>query len=91
MKTAAPGISPPTEKPCINLNPIKKTGAAIPIDWYVGRHPMNKVDVAIINMAHENANLRPNLSPRCPNTTPPNGRAKYPNANTANVLINPIN
>ena len=40
--------------------------------------------IAIVNSAVMNAFLRPNLSPKCPHTTPPSGRARNATPNTLN-------
>ena len=68
----------------INLNIVNNIGAAIPIVLTLVKHPVRNVDIAIINKLILNENIRPYLSPRYPNTIPPNGRMKNAPANIAN-------
>ena len=73
-KIDAPAYSPPTEKPCAIFKSSRIIGAQIPMESYDGIRPMPKVlsDMTIIVIA--NTRCRPILSPRAPNTKPPNGR-----------------
>ena len=46
---------------------------------------MQNVETDMIRMDRESAVRRPSLSPRCPQTKPPNGRTKNEMANRAKV------
>ncbi len=47
---------------------------------YVGSRPMAKVAPPIISRLATSSFLRPTLSPKCPKTMPPSGRAAKPMA-----------
>lgn len=48
-------------------------GAATPIVAVVGNKPISTVAMPMIIMDSTSIFLRPSLSPKCPNTMPPNG------------------
>lgn len=50
----------------------------------VGRSPISVVAMPIMSMEVMRTPLRPSLSPKWPNTTPPMGRARYPTARVEN-------
>ena len=52
----------------------------MPIEAYVGSSPIAKVATPIISSETTSIFLRPTRSPKCPNTTPPSGRATKPSA-----------
>ncbi len=78
--STAPPHSPPTAKPWSSRQTSSRIGAATPIVAYVGSRPIAKVATPIIISATTSIFLRPTRSPKCPNTTPPSGRATKPRA-----------
>jgi len=89
--STAPPHSPPRPSPCPNRHSASSSGAATPMDPYVGSAPMAKVESPIVPSASTSVVLRPILSPKCPNSADPTGRARnaIPNvasdANTADA------
>ncbi|SLJ39498.1 Uncharacterised protein [Mycobacteroides abscessus subsp. abscessus] len=67
--STAPPHSPPTAKPWMNRNVTN-----------VGRQPIRKVAAPTSSRLSCSSFLRPYLSPKWPNTTPPSGRAAKPTA-----------
>ena len=62
-------------------------GARMPAWSYVGSKPMPKVARPIIISVVTSMDLRPSLSPKCPKTMPPSGRAKKPTVLVAKAAI----
>ena len=52
--------------------------------------PMQKVATVMIRIDQDKALRRPYLSPKCPQTRPPNGRTINDRANTAKVASSPV-
>jgi hypothetical protein len=52
--------------------------------WYVGRQPMRNVAIPIVRRDATRVALRPNRSPKWPNTMAPSGRATIAAPNTPN-------
>ena len=48
----------------------------MPMEWYVGRAPMAKVDRPMVDNARTRVRLRPMRSPKWPNSAEPMGRAR---------------
>ncbi len=71
-----PVNSPPPEKPCTSRNSASRIGASMPMVPYVGRRPMSIVAPPMIRTITASVVLRPILSPRLPQNTPPTGRAR---------------
>ncbi|ARX88060.1 hypothetical protein SMD44_07547 [Streptomyces alboflavus] len=76
----APPHSPPSAKPCTSRSTVRRMGAPTPIASYVGSRPIAKVAPPIRSRLSTSSFLRPTLSPKCPKTTPPRGRARKPMA-----------
>ena len=51
-----------------------------PIEVNVGSTPMRNVAIPMMSSDSTSIDLRPMRSPKCPNTTPPIGRAAKPTA-----------
>ncbi|MCY1431278.1 hypothetical protein D9M71_472430 [compost metagenome] len=51
---------------------------------------MQKVETDMIRIDQLKALRRPYLSPKCPHTSPPNGRTMKDKANTAKVASKPV-
>ena len=56
------------------------SGAANPIDAYVGRKPTSTVETPITTMVTRKVYLRPTRSPTRPKMMAPNGRTRKPAA-----------
>lgn len=63
------------------------SGAAAPIAALVGSSPTPTVATPMRMMVSIMAGRRPYLSPMCPTTTPPSGRATKPTAKVANAIM----
>ncbi len=84
LSNTDPAHSPPTANPCISRSTIRINGAASPMVAVGGTKPTVTVDTAMISSVTTRVFLRPNRSPKCPNTAAPIGRdrnavAKVPN------------
>ena len=85
--STAPPHSPPSPTPCRNRRNTSRSGAAMPIWLYVGNSPIKKVPMPMMTMVAESIAFRPSLSPKCPNTAAPTGRARNPIAYVANATM----
>ena len=75
--------SPAAEMPCSTRHSTSRTGAREPTWSRVGRQPMRNVDRPISISVKTMIFLRPSLSPKCPSTSAPTGRAAYATPNVA--------
>jgi hypothetical protein len=66
------------------------TGAAIPIDAYVGSTPMAAVARPMMSSDRTSIDLRPMRSPKWPKTMPPSGRAAKPTPKVASAASVPM-
>ncbi len=66
---------------------MNKAGAAIPHCAYVGKQAIASKLAAVTKILINNIGFRPLISPKRPKITPPNGRAKYPIANSPSPCI----
>ena len=78
--STAPPHSPPTAKPWTRRQVSSRSGAATPMEAYVGSRPIAKVATPMRKSEKTSIFLRPTLSPKWPKTTPPRGRATKPRA-----------
>src|SRR4051812_43472633 len=88
--SAAPPHSPPSPMPCRKRSASSSNGAQTPNVPYPGSSPTNAVDSPISSSEATSTDLRPTRSPKCPNTTDPNGRAANATAyveNEASVAL----
>ena len=74
--STAPPHSPPSPRPWPKRHNASSSGAAMPIDAYVGSRPIDTVDSPIVSSAATSVALRPMRSPKWPNSAEPIGRAK---------------
>ena len=82
--STAPPHSPPSPKPCPNLQSASKNAAPTPMEEYVGNSPISTVETPMVSKAVTKVALRPIRSPKCPNKADPTGRAKKARAKVAN-------
>ena len=76
--------------PCTNRSTTRMIGAATPIVSYVGSSPTANVPPPISSTDSTSIDLRPILSPKWANTTPPIGRATNPTPNVASASRVPV-
>ena len=81
--SAAPDHSPPSANPCASRSTSRNTAAQTPISFTVGSRPITKVAIPIVSSEVTRVALRPNRSPKWPNTTAPRGRATIAAPKTA--------
>ena len=74
----------------MNRSVTRRIGATTPIAEALGIAPIRNVATAISNRQVTTAGLRPYLSPKCPATKPPMGRATKPAQNVLNESSVPI-
>lgn len=74
----------------MNRSVTRRIGATTPITEVLGIAPIKKVATAMSSRQVTTAGLRPYLSPKCPATNPPIGRATNPAQNVLNESSVPI-
>ena len=79
--------SPATARPWNTRSTRSRIGAATPIWSYVGSSPIRNVARPIPNRVRKSTVLRPIVSPRCPSTKEPTGRATYATPKVAREAI----
>lgn len=85
-----PPHCPPAASPCRNRSVTSRIGASAPTEDALGRQPIRNVAPPMSARHVTTTGLRPYLSPKCPASTPPTGRATKPAQNVLNASRVPV-
>lgn len=85
-----PPHCPPVARPCTKRSTTSRIGASTPTVDALGRQPIRNVAAPMTARQATTTGLRPYLSPRCPASTPPIGRATKPAQKVLNARRVPV-